>query len=87
MIQAEQLRGFGIRVLSEAINGNEAFKYIRQNPDQKINIIILDLDMPIMNGYQACQYILKFLKEREFRKRVDKRRCSIVERIIQDAEN
>jgi signal transduction histidine kinase len=38
-------------------NGKEAVRYIENNPDTEL--ILLDLKMPVMNGYEACQEILK----------------------------
>ena len=47
-----------------AQNGFEAFEIIRQSMNETLesifDLIILDLNMPISNGYQACQQILDF---------------------------
>jgi CheY-like chemotaxis protein len=50
--------------IDQATNGQEAFdvvKSLETNSDQKqIDIIFLDLNMPILNGYEACTKILNF---------------------------
>lgn len=50
------LRKFdNINILFEGSNGLETFQYVQQNMrKKKIQFILLDLDMPIMNGYEAC---------------------------------
>lgn len=45
----------------EAINGQEAVQaYIRQQPD----LILMDIQMPVMNGYEATQQIRKLESDR-----------------------
>ena len=45
----------------EAINGQEAVQaYIRQQPD----LILMDIQMPVMNGYEATQQIRKLGSDR-----------------------
>jgi len=44
-----------------AINGHEAVKVCRHNPD--INIVLMDIHMPKMNGYEATRLIREFNKE------------------------
>ncbi len=44
-------------VIEEAENGLIAFDRARQKP---YDVIILDLDMPIMSGFEACQKIRAF---------------------------
>lgn len=49
----------------EACNGKEAvIKYLQlhkqYNKRCPIEIILMDCDMPIMNGFRATEYILKF---------------------------
>ena len=55
MAVAHNLTSVNINVLKRAMNGHEAFQYVKENQEQKIDLVLLDLDMPIMNGYQACQ--------------------------------
>lgn len=40
--------------VTEAINGLEALEVVRQSKN-KFDFIILDLNMPIMDGYDACK--------------------------------
>jgi CheY-like chemotaxis protein len=50
-----------------ARNGHEAYESVLKNiknPEEMFDLIILDLQMPIANGYEACQNILKLYKER-----------------------
>ncbi len=46
------------RAYLEAENGLQAVTICRNNPD--IDIILLDLQMPVMNGYEAAQQIRQF---------------------------
>ncbi|MCB8994316.1 MAG: PAS domain S-box protein [Bacteroidales bacterium] len=43
-----------------AANGMEAVELCRSHPD--IDLILMDLKMPVMNGYDACREIRKFNK-------------------------
>ena len=43
------------------INGNEAVELCRNNPD--IDLILLDIQMPDLNGYEATRQIREFNKE------------------------
>ena len=54
------LRHHNIEILLQGCNGLEIFQYIKKNPNQKIDLILLDLEMPIMNGYEACKQIEAF---------------------------
>jgi signal transduction histidine kinase len=45
----------------EASNGAEAIKICKDNPD--IDLILMDIKMPIMNGFEATQKIRKFNKD------------------------
>lgn len=44
----------GYKVIT-AFNGKEAQEKLSENPD----LIILDVMMPLMNGYELCTYIKK----------------------------
>jgi len=45
----------GMKVLTAA-NGQEAVQSVKQHGDQ-LNIVLMDVEMPIMDGYQAAQMI------------------------------
>lgn len=45
-----------ITVLSEATNGQEALDFVADN---EVDIVLLDLNMPVMNGIDACKAIKK----------------------------
>jgi CheY-like chemotaxis protein len=51
----------------EAYNGKEAIiKYITLHKEFKvcpIEIIFMDCEMPILNGFRATEYILKYAKD------------------------
>lgn len=48
---------FGKEII-EAKNGLEAVEKLKQNPD--IDLILMDIQMPVMNGYEAIQEIRQF---------------------------
>ena len=43
-----------------------AFDSVKSNPIDFYNYIFLDIHMPIMNGYEACESITKYFKENSF---------------------
>lgn len=45
-----------ITVISEATNGQEALDFVKEN---EVDIVLLDLNMPVMNGIDACKAIKK----------------------------
>lgn len=53
-----------ISKIEEATNGQEAYEMVKAShhkiDSSKYDIIILDLNMPILNGYEACQNIISF---------------------------
>jgi CheY-like chemotaxis protein len=56
----------------EANNGKEAvIKYMKIHKQYgnkcPIQLILMDCDMPIMNGFRATQYILKYANEEMFK--------------------
>ena len=60
----------GIEVVERAFNGEEAHQRFAKhltNENQNLNIVTMDLDMPVMNGKLASQKIREF----EFRNRMD----------------
>jgi CheY-like chemotaxis protein len=46
----EELEERGYEVI-EAVNGREAFHFLVFNHDVQVKVIVLDLEMPIMNGW------------------------------------
>jgi two-component system cell cycle response regulator DivK len=42
------------------VNGEEAVEYVKNN---KVDLILMDIMMPIMNGYEATREIRKFNKD------------------------
>jgi signal transduction histidine kinase/ActR/RegA family two-component response regulator len=50
----EIFRGTGAEIL-HAVNGKEAVEMCRSN--NKIDILLIDIKMPVMNGYEAIKYI------------------------------
>ena len=55
MAASYNLKQHNFEILLEGCNGLEIFRYVKANPHQKIDLILLDLDMPIMSGYEACK--------------------------------
>lgn len=54
------LRRTGAKIF-RAANGLEAVDFVKQHPD--VHIILMDIQMPIMNGYQAMELIKAFKKD------------------------
>ena len=49
------LKNLEINVLQECVNGLEAVQFVKQYYNEvDLDLILLDLDMPIMNGFEAC---------------------------------
>lgn len=46
-----------VQKIQEASNGQEALNLVQQKP--QFDMIFLDLDMPIMDGYAACKKIIE----------------------------
>ena len=53
----EIFRGTGAEIL-HAVNGKEAVEICKKN--DKINIVLIDIKMPVMNGYEAIKQIREF---------------------------
>lgn len=49
-----------IEVVDEALNGNEALKKI---PQLKPDVILMDINMPEINGIETCKKVLEILPE------------------------
>jgi CheY-like chemotaxis protein len=54
------LKSSNINIQMEGVNGLEVLQYIQLNTDKKLDFVLLDLDMPIMNGFEACRQIIDF---------------------------
>ena len=58
------LRDMGINVVKQCLNGFEAVKFVEDEGSQNIDFILLDLDMPILDGFEACQQLIKYYDEK-----------------------
>jgi CheY-like chemotaxis protein len=54
MLVSELLRGFNLEII-RAVNGEEAVQIAISN--NKIDLILMDLKMPVMDGYEATKAI------------------------------
>ena len=55
----EQLNHFFQVNIAE--NGLQAVQIVHSHPSNYFDAIILDINMPIMNGYEACNLIYKYI--------------------------
>lgn len=55
-IAAELLGGILLEV-ETAVNGKEAWELVRDKPDGYYDLILMDIQMPVMNGYEAASAI------------------------------
>ena len=46
--------------VKKCFNGSQAVDIVTKLPANYYNVIILDIDMPIMNGKEACRLILDY---------------------------
>jgi CheY-like chemotaxis protein len=57
------LKNLGYTNVSEAYDGNDAVQKVRKNaegpPEELINIVLMDIWMPLLDGFQATEAILK----------------------------
>ena len=58
------LKACKVNIQMEGQNGLEVLQYIQMNPEKKLDFVLLDLDMPIMNGFEACQQIIDFFSNK-----------------------
>lgn len=49
-----------VQVVIEASNGNEIIDLLEDN---KIDLLLLDLDMPQCDGYEVCEYVKRYYPE------------------------
>jgi len=59
-------KSFGF-ITESAYNGEEALKKIERNSNEgtPINIIFMDINMPVMNGFDAASAVQKMIKKKE----------------------
>ena len=60
LLLSEGFEGINQKMLY-ACNGAEAIEVCRENPD--LDVILMDIKMPVINGYQATKEIRKFNKD------------------------
>lgn len=54
--------------VSTARNGHEAFELVQEtlnSPAELFDLIVLDLNMPIADGYEACSSIIKLYQDQK----------------------
>lgn len=56
----EIFKSTGVKII-HATNGKEAVQYCKENPC--IDLVLMDLLMPVMNGYEATRQIKAFRKD------------------------
>ena len=58
MAKVYNLQACGVKIIKQAINGLELYQSCNMHKND-IDFILSDLEMPIMNGYTACENIVK----------------------------
>lgn len=48
-------------IVAEASNGREVLEYLTNNPDT-VDVVLMDINMPEMNGIEASDFITKHIK-------------------------
>ena len=59
-IATVQLEEFGIKV-ERAVDGRNAVEIFRNHPEGTFDVILMDIMMPEMNGYEATKAILSLI--------------------------
>lgn len=57
----EVLEDMGLEVV-EAANGQEAFDFLVFNPDVRVQLILLDLEMPLMTGFELLALLKSYVR-------------------------
>jgi CheY-like chemotaxis protein len=57
----EMLEDLGHHVI-EAANGQEALNFLIFHPEAKVNLILLDLQMPVMNGWELLEVLRNYVR-------------------------
>lgn len=57
----EMLEELGHQVV-EAANGQEALNYLIFNQEAEVNLIVLDLQMPVMNGWEFLKLLGSYVR-------------------------
>lgn len=57
----EMVEEVGLDVV-EAVDGQEAFNFLVFNPEVRVQLILLDLDMPRMNGFDFLTLLKSYLR-------------------------
>lgn len=57
----DMLEGMGHRVV-EAANGQEALDFLTQEPSATVQLILLDLDMPRMSGWELLKLLKSYVR-------------------------
>ena len=55
----EELRAYEV---VEAENGQEAFDYVISHPDVRVQLTVLDLRMPVMNGWEFLALMRSYVR-------------------------
>lgn len=49
-------------VVFEAANGQEALNFLVSNPNERVSLIVLDLQMPVMDGWHFIELLRCYVK-------------------------
>ncbi|MBQ0028741.1 MAG: response regulator [Lachnospiraceae bacterium] len=57
-------------VIDRVSNGEEAYKMVKDNPSDWYDLILMDIEMPIMNGYEATRAIRLLENDTNYRRTI-----------------